>query len=99
MRTAHTAVCPTGISGPYVTKGIFHTGLNRLGIRNKLEIHNIPILFIEARKEVGGASIVRAWTYGWQKSNKLSFIAIFFSIYRLSTIARSDFRVSDFFEK
>ena len=54
--TAHT-VCPTGISGPYVTKGIFHTGLNRLGIRNKLEIHNISILLIEARKEVGGSVV------------------------------------------
>ena len=66
--TAHT-VCPTGISGPYVTKGIFHTGLNRLGIRNKLEIHNISILLIEARKEVGG-SVVTTTTraIGWGSS-------------------------------
>ena len=51
MRTSHT-VCPTGISGPNITKGIFHTSLNRLGIRNKLEIHDF--FLIEARKEVGG---------------------------------------------
>ena len=65
--TAHT-VCPTGISGPYVTKGIFHTGLNRLGIRNKLEIHNISILLIEARKEVGGSVVTTTRAIGWGSS-------------------------------